>query len=137
MKQPRQLPRRPALTLAQRRALARGASYVGSPEHKAGRWWGGLPRARGLPGGRVGRRGKQRTTVCPLTTEDDRRRATQWVRSAIERGQYKFVQADQTYPKKLWYRAAGRTWLGFCINTQAGEYKGWPVSEEERHAVFG
>ena len=127
----------PELTLPERRALAGGAKYVGSPEHKDGTWWGGPPQARQLPGGRIGRLRKQRTTVCPLTDAEDRRRATQWVRAAIGRGQYKFVQADQKYPKKLWYRAAGEIWFGLCINTQAGEYKGWPITEEERHAVFG
>ncbi len=51
--------------------------------------------------------------------------------------QYKFVQADQVFPKKVWYKASGQVWFGYCINTQSGEYKGWPISEEERDAVFG
>ena len=136
MKQPRQTPCQ-ELTLPQRRALAREACYVGSPEHKDGNWWGGLPRARQLRGGGVGRPGKQRTTVCPLTAPEDQQRATRWVRTAIAEGQYKFVQADQKYPKRIWYRAAGTVWEGWCINTQAGEYKGWPIREEERDAIFG
>ena len=59
------------------------------------------------------------------------------VREAIILGQYKFVEADQRFPKKIWFRADGRIWYGFCINTQSGQYKGWPIDEEERRAVFG
>ena len=67
----------------------------------------------------------------------DRAKATRWVREAIILGQYKFVEADQRFPKKIWYRADGKIWYGFCINTQSGQYKGWPIDEEERRAVFG
>lgn len=62
------------------------ASHRGSGEHKGRRWWGGLPEARQLLGGKVGRRGKQQTTLCPLTTDEDRDRATDWVRQAIAKG---------------------------------------------------
>ena len=98
---------------------------------------GRLPAARQLPGGRVGRKGKQTTTICPLTNGRDRVRATGWVREALIRGQFKFVEADQHFPKKVWFRADGKIWYGFCINTQSGQYKGWPINEEERRAVFG
>ena len=93
-KQPEQRPQRVALSLGEREALAVRARYQGSSEHKAEKWWGGLPRARQLPGGRIGRRRKQVTTLCPLTTEEDRDRATAWVRQAIINGQYKFYEAD-------------------------------------------
>ena len=74
MKRPRQRPSR-VLTVAEREAVAARARYSGSAEHKVRRWWGGLPEARQLPGGRVGRRNKQTTTVCPLTAAQDRDRA--------------------------------------------------------------
>lgn len=136
MKRPRRIRKRPALSEAQRRALAARARYEGSSEHKDKRWWGGLPAARQLPGGRVGRRGKQTTTVCPLTSMEDRDRATEWLRRAIRAGQYRFVEADQDFPKKVWCHERGQTWFGLCINTKSGEYKGWPIDEEERRAVF-
>lgn len=92
--------------------------------------------ARQLPGGRVGRRDKQTTTVCPLTTEEDRIRATGWLRQAIESGQYRFREADKEFPYKVWYEVEGRIWFGFCINSVLGEYKGWPIDEDERREIF-
>lgn len=136
MKRPRQRERR-MLSPTERRAVAARARYVGSGEHKAGGWWGGLPKARQLPGGRVGRRGKQTPTVCPLTSNQDRERATSWVRQAIIEGQYRFQESDGDFPKKIWYEADGRIWFGYCLNKESGEYKGWPIDEGERRAVFG
>lgn len=43
--------------------------------------------------------------------------------------------SDMKRPRKVW--SPPEIWFGLCINTQAGEYKGWPITEEERHAVFG
>ena len=97
MRRPAQRPVRARLSIAERRALAARARYVGSPEHKLGGWWGGLPKARQLQGGKVGRPGKQTTTVCPLTTNEDRAEATEWLRRAIVAGQYRFVEADQDF----------------------------------------
>ena len=111
--------------------------YVGSSEHKLERWCGGLPRARQLPGGQVGRRKRQTTTICPLCTEQDRDHATRWVRNAIVTGQYRFFESDQGFPKKVWYEAQSRIWLGYCVNPGSGEYKGWPIDEGERRAIFG
>ena len=136
MKRPRQKAKR-VLTVAERRTLAARARYSGSPEHKVRRWWGGLPEARQLPGGRVGRRNRQTTTVCPLTAEQDRDRATQWIRSAITAGQYRFYESDRDFPKKVWYEADGQIWIGYCVNRATGEYKGWPIDDGERRAVFG
>ena len=137
MKRPAQRRARPPLSTAEREALAARARYVGSLEHKDAQWWNGLPRARQLPHGRIGRRGRQTTTVCPLTTERDRARATEWLRRAIVAGQYRFVESDQDFPRKVWYiEASGRIWCGYCINSTAGAYKGWPIDEDERRAIF-
>lgn len=92
--------------------------------------------ARQRPGGQVGRRGRQTTTVCELTTEKDRALATTWLRNAIVAGQYRFVEADQDFPKRVWFRARRRIWCGFCFNPSAGEHKGWPIDEDERRAIF-
>ena len=138
-KRPRRAKKRPqraGLSLDERQDLAARARYIGSAEHKDKAWWGGLPKAKQLPGGKVGRRRKQKTTLCPLTSSDDKRRATQWVRSAIASGQYRFYEGDQDFPKKIWHRADGRIWYGLCVNQGQGEYKGWPIEEQEWHAVF-
>ena len=136
-KRPKQKPRRPDLSPEERHALAKRASYVGSPEHKVQWWWGGKPAAKQLPGGRIGRPGKQITTVCPLTTDEDRARATQWVRQAIANGQYQYCQGDKDFPKKIWHCADGRIWCGYCTNQGQGHYKGWPLERQEQRAVFG
>jgi hypothetical protein len=86
--------------------------------------------------GKPVREKKEKTTICDLVAEEDRSRATAWVRAAIERGQFEFFEADQDFPKHVWYQADGRGWFGFCINPAAGEYKGWPMEEDERRAFF-
>ena len=93
--------------------------------------------ARQLPGGRLGRPGKQTTTVCPLVGEEDRDRAITWVQAAIQAGQCLFQQSDQRFPKKIWYEEDGQVWMGLRVTDQLGEYKGWPISRGERDAIFG
>ena len=133
LKRPALLPDRPPLTVAE---IGR-ARYVGSAEHKAVRWWNGLPGAFVGDEGEATRPGKQDTTICPLHTDADRDQATGWVRAALAAGRYKFATGDDLYPKWIWHQVDGQVWFGFCTNMGAGEYKGWPVSEEERRAKFG
>jgi hypothetical protein len=126
-KRPAQIPQRPPITPEQI-ALAR---YVGSPEHKAERWWGGLPAGRKGRDGRLHRPKKQRTTICPLTTEAERDNATLWVREALATGQFEFQEGDKVYPFRLWYTSADeRRWEAYRVNDIQGEYKGWPDEED-------
>lgn len=78
--------------------MAVRARYQGSGEHKDKGWWGGLPKAKQLPGGGVGRRGKQQTTLCPLTTDKDRERATDWVRQAVGASQLPSIASNDGQP---------------------------------------
>jgi hypothetical protein len=88
--------------------------------------------------GTASRVGKQQTTICWLTREEDRIRATTWVREALRAGHIRFYEGDQDFPKHIWHcDDTGQLWFGFCVNTVSGEYKGWPIDEEERSAVFG
>lgn len=135
MKLPEQRPQR-QISETVRRALAARARYTGSAEHKPRPSWLGLG-APQLHGGRIERPGKQTTTICPLTKASDRERATDWVRNAIIAGQYRFFESDQDFPKKIWYEADDTIWIGYILNPGSGEYKGWPISERERNAVFG
>lgn len=133
-KRPKQLPARMPLTPAQIRI----ARYVGSAEHKEHRWWGGLPAAYVGPEGKAMRPRKQTTTVCHLTDEADRDIATGWVREALNLGQLHYYEADQDFPNHIWYRDANsQLWFGRCINSIQGQYKDWPIEEEERVAIFG
>lgn len=131
-RRPAQIPAR----LAPADAVVGQASYVGSAEHKAFRWWGGLPQARVGKDGKATRPKKQKTTICDLVDEADRQRATEWVKLAIRSGQCRFYEGDKDFPKHIWYYANGRIWFGYCINGTAGQYKGWPIEEEERRAIF-
>jgi hypothetical protein len=134
-RRPRQLIPRPPLQSAQIAA----AAYLGSAEHKSQRWWGGLPQARVGEDGIATRPKKQRTTVCPLVAEADRHQATLWVRAALSAGQYRYLEADKDFPGRIWYCQAqtGQLWMGYCINTVKGEYKGWPIEKDDYIAVFG
>ena len=136
-RRPKQVARRTELSESERRELAMRAVYVGSPEHKEKHWWGGLPKARQLSRAKVGRPGKQTTTICPLVAKEDQRKATEWIRCAIIAEQYRFAQTDKEFPKKVWYQANGQIWQGFLVNSEIGAYKGWPISEEERREIFG
>ena len=110
--------------------LGQRAVYLGSSEHKNQGWWGGLPEA--------GNRAKwQTTTICLLTTETARIRATGWVRSAITAGQCLFSQEDKNFPKWIWHEADGQIWMGYLVNDGLGQYKGWPIDEDERDGIFG
>ena len=33
--------------------------------------------------------------------------------------------------------ADGQTWIGYCVNRTTGDYKGWPIDDGERRAIFG
>ena len=137
MKRPQQRLDR-VLSQEERDELAARATYTGSPEHKGAAWWGGLPAARDLGGGRIGRPNKEVTMECPLTSIKDQVRATTWVRNAIRAGQYRYFEGSNSgFPNRVWYEAEGRIWVGYCINRTSGEYKGWPIDEDERDAIFG
>ena len=114
------------------RSLAQGSSYIGSPEHKAGRWWGGTGSVPVGSDGQVSRPKKPLTTICPLRTDEDLQRATGWIREAIDRQCCLFVEGDCRYPKHVWHTdAEGQHWVGRCTNSEQGLYKGWPAKPEE------
>ena len=127
MIRPKQIAETRALSQDDRDALAKRARYVGSCEHKKKRSWLGLPKA----GSR-----RRKTTICELVEDEDKCKATTWVRSAIRSKQCKFVRGDKDFPKHVWYKNDGQTWYGRCTNSVSGEYKGWSISEEERCEIF-
>ena len=128
MTRPMQIAKTRTLSARERDILAGRARYVGSYEHKMKRSWLGLPQA----GSR-----RRKTTVCELVEDVDKCKATMWVRSAIRLEQYKFVRGDKDFPKHVWYESDDQVWYGRCTNSVSGDYKGWPISEEERREIFG
>lgn len=134
MPRPSQIPARAPLSAPEINA----ACYAGSKEHKAERWWGGLPGARVGKDGKAKRPKKLRTSICWLVKDGDRKRASNWVRDALKRGQSRFYEGDKRYPKHIWYKDKdGQFWFGFLINSGQGSYKGWPVEEDEKVETFG
>jgi hypothetical protein len=64
--------------------------------------------------------------------------ATGWVRIALRLGQGRYYEANQDFPKHIWYTDdCCQVWFGFCVNSVQGQYKGWPIGEDERVAIFG
>ena len=100
MKRPARIPQRHPQSDAEVEEFARDASYVGSPEHKAKRWWGGRPETRIGKDGKARRPGKQLTTICPLGTSGDLLRATKWIREAIRQRRFRFVEGDKRFPSE-------------------------------------
>lgn len=87
--------------------------------------------------GKARRPKKQHTTICPRATAAERDEASEWVRLALSKGQFRFFEGDKTYPKHIWYKQmSGQYWFGFAINQIAGTYKGWPVEEAEKREKF-
>lgn len=90
------------------------------------------------PDGQASRPKRQITTICPLIAEAEREAATEWVRQALRLRQYRFSEGDKDFPKHIWYKDdSGQFWFGFCVNSIQGQYKGWPIEEEEKIAFFG
>lgn len=133
MPKPRQMPARRSLTDDQ---IAQ-ASYVGSPEHKVKRYWGGLPQSWIGPDGKARRPKKQKTNICHRTLEAERIEASEWVRAALSARQLRYCDGDGIFPKHIWYRDANEQyWFGFAVNQTAGTYKGWPITEAEKIEAF-
>ena len=116
--------------------LANRCEYIGSIEHKDRRSWLGLPQPRRskIP--------EQTATICDLVTDEDREQATEWVRLAVSRAQFDRNDWINEFPRKIWHKdETGQFWYGFLTNSGAGEkpigqYKGWPISKEERDEIF-
>jgi len=123
-------------------AVAARCEYVGSVEHKARRSWLGAPQPRRRKKKRDPEDHKQNATICPLVEDADRKRASTWVQEAIRRAQFG-TEWRGGFPRHIWYRdRRGQYWYGFLTNQGAGadakgQYKGWPIEEDEWGEDFG
>lgn len=115
--------------------VAERCDYVGSEEHKDQRWWQGMPWPRNHP--------RDVATICSLVTERDRDQATEWIREAIKNGQFGRKDWRNGFPRRVWHRDRhGQYWYGMLTNQGAGpnprgQYKGWPIGEDEKVEIFG
>jgi hypothetical protein len=118
------------------KALAQRAEYTGSVEHKDRSSWLGLPRPR------RSKNPAENATICPLVTRSEKEKASSWVRYAIENEQFLLGYFENGFPRSLWFRDVnGQCWQGRLTQCGAGElpiaeYKGWPISEEEKREIF-
>lgn len=103
-------------------ALARTATFVGSPVHKTVHTWLGNPQL--IP--------QANRSICPeeWRTEADRKMLEKELRRAIAQGQVSALHLGG-YPKQVWCRIDGRVYEGFLIGQGQGTYKGYPLDAEE------
>ena len=78
-----------------------------------------------------------------MVTTRERDIATGWVRTAISSGQFDRADWRNGFPRRIWYRDGdGKFWYGFLTNqgdgpSPRGQYKGWPIEEDEWREIFG
>ena len=99
------------------RAIA-AVRYVGSPEHKKGTSFAGVPRTRAD------------SSICPARFASRQDELTEWLRAAIRLGLTGTPKLG-IYPRHVWCHEEGQWFEGRLTNQGLGEYKGWPVTEEE------
>ncbi len=98
--------------------LAGRARYVGSPEHKSGPSFAGQPKPRGD------------ASLCDRGLNKAQPRVTKWLREALRKG---VVGApwEGDFPRYVWHREGDIVFEGRLTNREAGEYKGYPLLNDE------
>ena len=110
----RKIARPSGVDLAQ---LAKRARYVGSPEHKnAPSFAGRQPHPRAD------------ASICPREITQDQ--AQTWLREAILAGATSALW-EGDFPRYVWFKAGKIVYEGRLVNSGNGEYKGWPLAEDE------
>lgn len=99
------------------RDVAANVRYVGSGEHKSFPSFAGPPKLR------------SDASKCDPSLSDAAE-LTGWLRQGIARG---WVGApwEGGYPRYVWHRAEAGGYEGRLVNSGAGEYKGYPLNEDE------
>jgi len=116
LRQPTQRPERKRKSLIQmsgdqRARAAAVAIYAGSPAHKL---------IHSL----------NDSTPCPKDLEHSQTRLTEWVRAAIAAGAAGGMM-EGDFPRYVWYRDGERAFEGRLTNRALGEYKGYPIDNDE------
>lgn len=96
---------------------AQQARYVGSAEHKSFPSFAGAPKLRAD------------ASKCDPTFSDPAA-ITEWVRGAIEHGRIG-APYEGDFPRYVWSRIDGVCYEGRLVNRDAGEYKGYPIRDDE------
>ena len=97
--------------------LAETARYVGSAEHKS------YPSFAGPP--------KLRSDASRCDPElADQQALSEWLRAGIVTGDIG-APWEGRYPRYVWYRREGTYYEGRLVNSELGEYKGYPLTAAE------
>ncbi len=101
-----------------RQAAAERVVYRGSPEHKTSPSFAGAFRPR------VG------NSTCPPRLLEQRELLTQWLREAVLADRVA-GPLESGFPRYAWVFQQEQWFQARLTNATHGEYKGWPVDEEE------
>ena len=102
-------------------ALAAKVSYVISPEHKDYLTAAGIGRLR------------SDATPCPRGLDFDE--VLSWLRAAFGAGNVS-ADLDGVFPKYAWARVDGRVYEARLSNSGLGQYKGYPITDDEAPRWF-
>ncbi len=99
--------------------IAAKASYRGSTEHKdTPSFAGKMPRPR------------IDASICERRFASDLKAVNQWLENAISRGAIsQLFEGD--FPRYVWYKDGDTVYEARLINSELGEYKGYPLNSNE------
>lgn len=98
--------------------LSEKVTYIGSPEHKDTPSFAGTPRPRAD------------ASICDRELSQDRERVQQWLECAVSSGCVGELKEGE-FPRYVWYRDTEIVYEGRLVNRGNGEYKGYPLHENE------
>lgn len=107
-------------------AVAEGATYVGSREHK------NVPSYAGPSALRAD------ASCCPPELASNPSQVTAWLRAAIREGSTggPWEGRSPSFPRYVWYKHDETVYEGRLVNRGRGEYKGYPLERSEWPAAF-
>ena len=108
-------PAQQEITLEQ---LAERVSYVGSPEHKS------TPSFAGRPSPRAD------ASLCPQSLAHRKDEIDSWLKAAIRAGTFGGPW-EGGFPRYVWHRVESQAYEGRLTNRDSGEYKGYPIGDDE------
>ncbi len=99
-------------------AVAAGATYIGSPEHKDAPSFAGQVRPRAD------------ASICDRALLGMQVQLTTWLRQAIGNGRVS-GRWEGGFPRYVWHREGDVVYEGRLVNSGLGQYKGYPLNPDE------
>lgn len=99
--------------------VAASCHYVGSPYHKAGLGFAGVPRSR-----------RPDANMCPKNLMNARKRVQGWLRKAVRAGHT--GAWERGFPRYVWYRNGAVVYEARQGSPGSGEYHGYPLDPDQR-----